>query len=116
MLVSIAIHPNCFGADAVRNMEDRIAAERVIAALRGNAVLLCDLEETWRSQVATEVIDLGTSNTKLGQSIQIKIADLLKGQRLTAISLGRNSQGSPSDRLRRIATSLHADIVICRKQ
>ena len=113
MLVSIAIDPSCFGGNVVKDVETKVAAEQILAALGSNAVALCALENEWVSELVSEATKLNATNTKLGQSLQIRVEELLKLRRLSTVALNRRIKGSQLQRIRQISSLLRADIAVC---
>jgi len=110
MLVGIVVEPGCFGPVAVIDGDSRGAAERVLDALAENAVLIgpCGRD------LIREIIDnVAALNTKLGQQLQIRIAELAKMRQRVCVSSEAPLPGDEREQLIEAARVLRADIVVC---
>lgn len=113
MLIGLAIDPECFGPSVVVDRESRSCAERMLDSILANAVLVCTSEDEYLKNLIEEVESL---STRLGSDIQIRLAEILKNQRRCVVGVGQGESDSILDSLRISATTLRADLVVCKNQ
>lgn len=114
MLISVAMDPACIGAAAIVDFESREAALVIVKAVCArNAVLLCGSVAEVRSDWLQSI---GTLTGSADQRVRIAAEELLKNlPRLVAVC-PQPVTGSRLDRLRIVARSLYADVVVCVSQ